>query len=335
MPLNQRNLSVTSNIPFCEPDLRGNEAEYVAEAIASGWVGSKGDFIDRFEQRFARYIGVRHAITCSSGTSALMLAYHAMGMNGESVVRVPDNTFIATYNMARIFTTKVERHAVDPETWTLPLKDIKGAYGVAVHLYGNPCDMGDIYKHKFPLIEDCAQSLGSKFKGKMVGSYGIVSCFSFHSAKQLTTGEGGMVCTSNDEVAKRVRHLKNQAMTEPYQHTGMGYNCRMTNVQAAMGLAQLERIDEINQKKRDMTKFYNENLSKSFIRQKEQRSSAPVKWANAYRHPNASHIRRELADSGIETRPGFLGDDIIVLPCSTLLTKEQLEQVVTKANSLA
>lgn len=322
-------------IPFSEPDLTRKESEYVCLAVMSGWVGGKGDYIDRFEEKFAKYIGVEHAITCSSGTSALMLAYHAVGMNASHRVIVPDITFIATYNMARMFTEQIEPRSVDKDTWTLPLKDIDGAFGVGVHLYGNPCDMGDVYRKKFPFIEDCAQSLGSKFKGKMCGSYGLVSCFSFHSAKTLTTGEGGMVCTSNDEIAKRVRHLKNQSMIEPYKHTGMGYNARMTNVQAAMGLAQLERIDELTDKKRLITKFYDDNLSDSFIRQKEQRSSHVIKWANAYRHRHASAIRNKLSMHGIETRPGFLGDDTIVFPCSTKLTKDQLEVIVTEANSHA
>lgn len=321
-------------IPFSEPDLGQKEKEYLNKAIDSGWIGGKGDFIDKFEQKFAKYIGVDHAITCSSGTTALMLAYHAIGINSATKVIVPDDTFIATYNMARMFTAQVEQRSVDKDTWTMNLNDINGAVGVGVHLYGNPCDMGSVYKKKFPFIEDCAQSLGSKFKGKMCGSYGLASIFSFHSAKGLTTGEGGMVCTSNDEVARRVRHLKNQSMTEPYKHTGMGYNCRMTNLQAAIGLAQLERIDEISAKKRAITKFYDENLSKNFIRQKEQRNSYQVKWANAYRHSNASHIRRELADL-IETRPGFVGNDTIVFPCSTMLSQANLEFIVRETNRVA
>lgn len=319
-------------IAFAEPDLGKKESEYLAQAMASGWISGSGEFLDKFEEKFARYIGVDHAITCSSGTAALMLAYHALGVNGESKVIVPDETFIATYNMARVFTQQVEPQAVDRDTWTLPLKEIKGAYGVGVHLYGNPCDMGDIYKHKFPFIEDCAQSLGSKFKGKMCGSYGLASIFSFHGSKMLTTGEGGMVCTDNDEMAKRVRHLKSQAMTTPYHHTGMGYNFRMTNLQAAIGLAQLERIDEMTERKMEMTKFYNEHLSKEFVRQKDQRNSRVVHWANAYRHPRAPKVREVLKDMGIETRPGFLGDNTLVLPCSTVLKDYQLAYIVDEAN---
>lgn len=321
-------------IPFSEPNLSELEYHYVDRAISSGWIGGHGDFIDKFEEKFAKYIGVKHAVTCSSGTVALMLAYHATGLSGDKYIYAPDNTFIATHNMARLFTNNLVKDEVDKDTWTLKLDGYKDCYVVGVSLYGNPCDMGCVYKNKFIFIEDCAQSLGSKFKGKMTGSYGLASCFSFHSAKTMTTGEGGMVVTNNDEIAKRVRHLKNHAMTTPYHHTGIGYNGRMTNIQAALGLSQLERIEELTHRKREITKYYDEHLDKKYIRQREQRNSHLVKWANAYKHPNAPHIRRELADT-IETRPGFLGDDTIVFPCSTKLTNDNLAYIVGIANSHA
>lgn len=322
-------------IPFSEPDLGSKEREYLLRAYDSGWIGGKGDFIDKFEEKFARYIGVDYAITCASGTSALLLAYHACGINAQTKVVVPDTTFIATSNMLRMFTNSIDHMPVDKDTWTLPIREVKNAFAVGVHLYGNPCDMGDVYKNKTPLIEDCAQALGSKFKGKMVGSYGLASIFSFHSAKGLTTGEGGMVCTSNKIVSERVRHLKNHCMTEPYKHDALGYNARMTNLQAAIGLAQLEQVDELCAKKQAITKYYDENLSKSYTRQKEQRNSKPVKWANAYKHSEAPKIISKMKDAGIECRPGFLGEDTIVLPCSTKLTTEDLSYVVSKANIYA
>ena len=135
------------------------------------------------------------------------------------------------------------------------------------------------------------------------------------------------------KVADLARHVKNQAMIEPYIHSGLGFNFRLTNLQAAIGLAQLHRIDELTDKKRKITKFYNENLDKSFVRQKEPMWSWTVKWANTFRHPSASEKRRRLSEiAGIETRPGFLGEDLISLPSGTTLTKEQLERVVEVAN---
>lgn len=326
-------VNILNNIPFCEPNIGELEKEYVNEAISSGWVGSKGEFIDKFEDKFAKYIGVDYAITCSSGTSALCLAYNAIGVYENTKVVVPDDTFIAPYNQARIFTQKVERVPVDDQTWTLNLNNYEDCVVTCVHLYGNPCDMGQVYKHKFTLIEDCCESLGSKYRGKQCGSFGEVSCFSFHSAKIITTGEGGIICTNSKEIANRVRHLKNQSMIEPYKHTGMGWNYRMTNIQAAMGLAQLKRIDELIDIKRRITKFYNENLDDKYIRQKDQKHSDVVKWANAYKLSfSSSEVRSALLQSHIETRPGFKGDNTIVFPSSTKLTQGDLEYVCRRAN---
>ena len=324
-------------IPYSEPDLGPLEAEYLQAALASGWIGSKGDFIDLFEERFAKYIGVKYAVTCSSGTAALQLAYLACGMANKPV-NVPDNTFIATKSMAQLLTPMVNEIPVDEHTWNLNLADHRNWHGftVAVHLYGNPCDMGQVYRYKGVLIEDCAQSIGSEWRWKKCGSFGMASIFSFHSAKHLTTGEGGMVCTNDANVMEAVRLLKDQCMVRPYQHRGIGFNYRMTNLQAAIGVAQLERIHELVAAKRAITKFYDENLPKSFMRQKTTRWSNPCKWANTYRHTLAGGIRIRLReDNRIDTRPGFIGDDFISLPCSTKLTRAQLEQVVEACNQYA
>ena len=323
-------------IPFCEPNLSQLEKQYVNEAINSSWVGSRGDFIDRFEEKFAKFIGVRYAITCSSGTTALQLAYMACGMGGPASVTIPRDTFIATRNMAVLLCQNVREAEACADTWNISIDNVDTHFVVGVHLYGNPCDMGSVYKDKFRFIEDCAQSIGSKFKGKMTGSFGLASAFSFHSAKTMTTGEGGMVCTNDEDVAKRVRMLKNHAMTEPYKHMGLGFNYRMTNVQAAMGLAQLERIGEFIKHKKMVTEFYDKHLSSNLSRQKNTRKSEVVKWANAYRHDEAGRIRAALVADGIETRPGFTDtDNTIVLPCSTLLTDTQLSYIVECVNSYA
>lgn len=323
-------------IPYSEPNLTALEHQYVSEALTSGWVGGHGDFIDRFEAAFAKYIGVKYAVTCSSGTAALQLAYITCGM-GNQPTGIPQNTFAATVNMARLLTPQITLLEADSETYNIRLGDYRDSTGftVAVHLYGNPCDMGQVYRWKGTLIEDCAQALGSEWRWKKCGSFGRASTFSFHSAKTITTGEGGMVCTDDEKVASGVRHLKNQAMIAPYEHRGLGFNYRMTNIQAALGLAQLQRIDGLVAAKRAITEFYDTGLDKSFVRQKQVRWAKPCKWANTYRHPRASHIRRELASAGIETRPGFVGDDFISFPCSTKLTKPQLEEVVKAANAAA
>lgn len=324
-------------IPLCEPDLGPREANYVRMAIDSGWVGGRGTFIDGFEEKFARFVGVDYAITCSSGTAALQLALMACGINPQTNVYTAQNTFIASKNMARLLTPRVSEFASD-NTWNMPIKATsKLAPGVilGVHLYGNPLNLHHWDRKRHMLIEDCAQALGSRYYGKRLGSFGKASIFSFHSAKMLTTGEGGMVCTDDANVAKAVCALKNHCMERPYVHTGLGFNFRMTNIQAAMGLGQLERIDELMGRKREITRFYDSHLDKCFVRQKPTGGSDVVKWLNAYSHPRAAEIARKLADRGIETRPGFIGDDIIGLPSSTKLTDSELSYICEAANAAA
>lgn len=321
-------------IPFSEPNLTELERGYLADAYDSSWIGGKGDFIDKFEEKFSKYIGVGHAITCSSGTAALFLSYLACGMKTDSKVITTVETFAATYNMANVISRDVKMIRPNSESWNLnPVPVDNCDFFIGVHLYGNPLDMGSLYKSKYTFIEDCAQSLGSEFKGKKAGSFGNVGCFSFHSSKTITTGEGGMCVTNDKEIADKIRHLKNQAMLEPYKHDQLGWNFRMTNLQAAIGLAQFERIDELIANKVNISKFYNENLSKKFKRQEDTRKSKIVKWANAYSNPYASLIRQKLKESGIDTRPGFNREDIIVFPCATTLTQSNLELIVKEANS--
>lgn len=324
------------NIPFAGPDIGLKESQYVQEAISSGWIGGKGDFIDRFEAKFAKYIGVHHAITCSNGTSALLLAYLACGMKIDSKVITPFETFAATYNMAKVVAQDVRMIKPNADTWNLnPVPVDNCNFFVGVHLYGNPCDMGALYKTKYDFIEDCAQSLGSTFKGKKTGSFGKASCFSFHSAKTITTGEGGMVCTNDKDVADRVRHLKNHCMTEAYKHDNIGWNFRMTNIQAAMGLAQLERIDELLDKKKKITERYDNGLSDKFKRQENTRNSKVYKWANAFSIGTSStELRQRLLQSGIESRPGFNREDIIVFPSGCTLTQHEQDYVIAQANEI-
>jgi len=327
-------LSQPVSIPFSAPNITEREKQYVAQAIQSGWVGSKGDFIDRFESRLAKWQGIDYAVTCNSGTSALFLTYVALGMKPESKVVTTSQTFAATYNMARVLSHNVTLVQPDHATWNLQPQAIDNCdFFVAVHLYGMPCDMGQLYRAKFVCIEDCAQAMGSKWKGKRVGSFGKVSCFSFHSAKTITTGEGGACMTNDKSLADRIRHLRNHCMTSPYKHDNIGWNLKLTNIQAALGLAQLERIDELLDKKKAMARFYDENLSPAFKRQAVTRNSDVVKWACAYANPYASLIREKMKAGGIETRPGFNREDIIVLPCSTTLTRSDLETVVKLANA--
>lgn len=321
-------------IPFSEPNLGSLEKQYLNEAYDSTWIGGKGDFIDRFEKKFAQYIGVKYAITCSSGTAALHLAYIACGIRDNSKVAVSNNTFISTKNMAALLTKSVSTLDEDLNTWTIKLpKESEYEFIVGVHLYGNPCDMGQAYRAKYRLIEDCAQSLGSTYRNKKCGAHGLASIFSFHSSKLITTGEGGMVCTDNSDIADQVRTLKNHSMLYPYAHQFMGFNYRMTNLQAAMGLAQLERINEFISKKRWMMDYYNSNLSSKFIPQVHQKHSFVVPWTYAYKYDgDINKLRVYLTSNGIETRPGFIDSNLILMPCSTNLNQGDLDYVIEFGN---
>lgn len=321
-------------IPIASPDLSELERRYVVQAMESGWISSKGEFIQRFEEAFASYIGVKHAISTSSGTSALQLAYIATMPIANVQITVPDNTFIATQSMAHLISSNVHVIPVDRKSWNLAPASWLTLPGIVcgVHLYGNPMELADLPKFRGIFIEDCAQAIGSEYRGKRLGSFGLASIFSFYGNKTLTTGEGGMVCTSDDTVADRVRSLRNHCMTEPYIHTGIGFNAKMTNLQAALGLAQLERIEEFCAKKVQITQWYERNLSRAFERQRLTRGCKVVKWMNAYRHKKAGQIRQALAQVGIETRPGFVGSDTIVFPSGSTLTQAEVEAVCKVAN---
>jgi perosamine synthetase len=325
--------SMTYKIPFSAPNIGQLEKEYANKAIDSTWISGQGEFIDKFEAKFAKYIGVKYAVACSSGTTALHLAYLCCGMRNVSKVAISKDTFIATKNMAALMTKEVTLLDGESDTWTIKCPDTTDQdFIVGVHLYGNPCDMGQAYRAKYIFIEDCAQSLGSTYRGRKCGRYGLASIFSFHSSKLITTGEGGMICTDDENVAKQARFARNQSMIKPYQHPYIGFNYRMTNIQAAIGLAQLERIDELIKAKKRMSEYYDEMLDESFVRQIPTKHSNIVPWAKAYKHDQASNIRVKLEEVGIETRPGFVDDKTIVFPCSTNLTKEDIEYVVRQAN---
>ena len=216
----------------------------------------------------------------------------------------------------------------------IPINNFSGDTNIIVHNYGYV---------SYPVtscgitIEDCAEALGSCYQGKRVGTFGALSVFSFYGNKTLTTGEGGMVCTNNRAYALKVRHLKNQAMIEPYIHDQVGYNYRMTNLQAAIGCAQLERIAELIEKKVKITSFYRSLLDlESFIPLDKDyllAGAANVLWMNAFHVQSSYQFRLYMESQGIETRPGFNpSSDIVLLPSGTTLTEEDIKYVCDRAN---
>ncbi len=255
-----------------EPVLGQEELDLLQDCIRTGWISSLGKHIHLFESTFAKFCGSSYAAATSNGTTALHLALIALGIGRGDEVIIPSLTFVATANSVAYAGAKVVLADVSEETWTIDLDKLESIITprtkaiIAVHLYGHPCDMDRLLKmardEDIKVIEDAAEAHGSKYKGKIVGAIGDVGCFSFYGNKVVTTGEGGMVVTNNSEVDARVRFLRDHSMDPKnrYYHPEIGYNYRMTNMQAAVGRAQMKRITGIIAAKRRVAKMYSERL---------------------------------------------------------------------------
>ena len=299
--------------------LHGNEKKYVIECIDSTWISSKGKFVNLFESAFASFCGVKYAVCVTNGTVALHLALLALDIGFGDEVIVPTLTYIAAVN-AITYTGATPVFADSLEsTWQIDPQSIKKNITpktkaiIVVHLYGHPCAMDEIAaianEHKLFVIEDCAEAIGSKFNNKSVGSFSNIATFSFFGNKTITTGEGGMVITSNSKLFNRITHFKGQGLAKyrEYWHDVVGYNYRMTNICAAIGLAQLEQIDEILFKKVQIAKQYRLNLSDLPISfQEEALKCHHSYWMYSIRlNKNRDRLREYLSANSIETRPAF------------------------------
>lgn len=307
-----------------EPDLQGNEKRYVNEALDEGWISSNGRFIERFEREFAAYCGSRNAIGCCNGTVALHLIIAGLGLGPEDEVLVPSFTFIASANAVAyagatpvLVESSVDSWNIDPSKLEEALTPRTRAV-LAVHLYGRPCEMEAIFAfaetHKLLVIEDAAEAHGARIGNKRVGSFGVASSFSFYGNKIITTGEGGMVTTDDDELAARMRLLRGQGMDPKrrYWFPVMGFNYRMTNLAAALGCAQLERIDELIDRRRAIARCYCYHLAPSANQLGLQLPSEPdgvfhVHWLFSLRVPQEKRdeLMRILQTKGIDSRPFF------------------------------
>ena len=260
-------------IPVCVPLLGEKELEYAIDCIKTNWISSKGKYVEEFEKKFANYCGCKYGITTTSGTAALHLALASIGVGRVDEIIIPTFTMIATTFAIVYCGAKPVLVDAEPETWNVDIDQIEDKITdrtkaiMPVHIYGHPCDMGPIMKlaEKYDLyvIEDAAESHGAEDKGKKTGGIGDVGCFSFYANKIITCGEGGMVVTNNKEIAERGKSLRNLSFPKEkriYQHSEVGYNYRMTNIQAAIGLAQFERIDELVEMRRKNARLYNEYL---------------------------------------------------------------------------
>jgi len=260
-------------IPVYQPSLTGNEKKYVNECIDSTWISSKGKFLGLFEDSFKSYTGVKYATPVANGTVAIHLALIALGIGPEDEVIVPTLTYIASVNP--IVQVGARPIFVDSEraSWQIDPEDVKRKITprtraiIVVHLYGQPANMDAIMEiaHEYNLfvVEDCAEAFGSRIRDQHVGTFGDIGTFSFFGNKTVTTGEGGMVVTNDATLYDRSVHFKGQGLAKhrTYWHDVIGYNYRMTNICAAIGLAQMERADELLQKKIALARRYDELLA--------------------------------------------------------------------------
>ena len=287
----------------------------------STWISSKGRFIRDFEDSFSQYLGITSSTTVSNGTVALHLALLALGIAPEDEVIVPTFTYIASVNAIKYVGAKPVFVDSESDTWNIDPNDIRKKITpktkaiMVVHLYGNPCKMDEIKticgEFNIDLIEDAAEALGSKYKGEYIGTFGDISTFSFFGNKTLTTGEGGMVASPKKDLIDRVSFLKNQGVSKEieYWHDEIAFNYRMTNIAAAIGLAQLERIDGILSRKIEIADLYSSSLSSSPVEfQCTEDNCINSNWMVSVLLPSKKvrqELRQKLIESGIETRPFF------------------------------
>lgn len=313
------------NIPVNEPLLDGNERKYLAQCIDTGWISSEGPFVHEFEQRFAASTKRKHAISVVNGTAAIDAVIEALRLGPGDEVIMPSFTIISC--VAQMVRNGVKPVFVDadPITWNMVVDQVEAKITprtraiMAVHIYGLPVDMDpllDIAKrHGLKVIEDAAELIGQTYKGRPCGSLADISTFSFYCNKHITTGEGGMVVTDDDELAGRVRSLRNLCFLPErrFVHEELGWNLRMSNLQAALGLAQLERLDAFVEKKRRIGAMYQERLQGIEGLQLPLAETAFAKniywvFGLVIREPlkiNAREAMKMLAERGIGTRPFF------------------------------
>ncbi len=315
-----------SFIPVCEPVLDGRERQYVLDCLDTNWVSSLGQYITRFEETFSAFCDTCRGVACSSGTAALHLALEALEIGPGDEVIVPAFTLIVSANTVCLTGATPVLVDVDPVTWCLDPARIEERITprtraiVVVHMYGHPADMDPIlelaHRHGLRVIEDCAQAHGASYKGRKVGSIGDVGAFSFYGNKIITTGEGGMLVTDDRDLAQRAELLRNQAFTsERFVHHAVGFNYRMTNVQAAIGLAQCERLEQKIDRKIEIARAYTDLLSEEAATG-TLTLPAQASWArnvywmygflvNESFGRDRDELRKMLADRGVDTRSFF------------------------------
>ena len=361
-------------IPLSIPHLAGNELKYVTDCIETGWVSSAGSYVSKFEEMVADWSACAHGIAVSNGTLGLHLALHMLGLNPGDEVIVPNITFIASANAVAYTNATPVFIDVDPDTWQMDLNLLKQYLDesphtvkaiMPVHVLGNMCDMDHLIRiseeYNIPIIEDTTEALGSKYNGKPAGSFGLMNVFSFNGNKIITTGGGGVIVTNNEAYAKRAKHLSTQSKVDPetYYHDEIGFNYRLVNVLAAIGVAQMEQLPDFIEKKKYIDAYYREQLNNvgDIKFQKVESSVDPNCWLFTFYSSKQSEILSALKQADIIARPFWfpmnqlpmfkrniyinrtdnskeIHNYCLSIPSSTQLKREEQDEVISLIKSI-
>lgn len=311
-------------IPISKPSITELEVSLIKDAADSGWVSSLGRYVDEFENMLCQFCDVEYSVSTSNGTHALHLALAALGIGEGDEVIVPDLTFISTANAVVYTGAKPVFVDIDEDTLALNIESTKNAVNprtkaiLAVHLYGHPAPMLEINEiakdNELFVIEDCAEAHGAKINGRLVGGFSDVAIFSFYGNKIFTTGEGGALVTNNTQICQKARLLRDHGMSSErkYWHEEIGFNYRLTNLQAALGVAQLKRQEEILQKRNELAQLYRDYLgSSSLLRiNRHEEWATPAFWISCVEFLGKNEVYRDeiiqkLKARGIDSRPYF------------------------------
>lgn len=311
-------------IPVTGPSITAKEVRYVARAAKDGWNKNHSKYVNEFGEKFASYVGRKHGLPTANCTGALHLAYLALGIQKGDEVIVPNITWVASVEPLCWIGAKLVFADIDPVTWCISPEDIERKLTkrtkaiLVVDLYGSMPDMHAILRiakaHRLSVIEDAAEAIGSEYRGKKAGSFGDVSCFSFHGSKTLTTGEGGMLLTDNGAILQKARYYNDHCKdaTKLFWTLEIGYKYKMSNFQAACGLAQLERVHQLVQRKRDIFFWYKEELGAipGIQLNAEPKGTKNSYWMVTAVWDKSYGIRKKdmmqkLAECNIQTRPFF------------------------------
>jgi perosamine synthetase len=368
-------------IPLCTPNISGNEWKYVKDCLDTGWISSVGAYVNQFEAMTAAYVGVKHAVAVVNGTNALHICLVLAGVKQRDYVIMPNITFIATANSIKYTGADLILIDADPQTWQMDLdlleeflskktmmkdgfcylkKDKRRISTIMpVHVLGNMGDMERFMalasKYNLFVVEDSTEALGTRYKGKHAGTFGQLGSLSYNGNKLISTGGGGMIITDSDEYAKKAKHLTTQAKSDPFEyiHDEIGYNYRLVNVLAAIGVAQMEQLDKFIARKKEAVQYYKSQLKglADITFQEEIPEVESNGWLFTIRTKHQRAILKALNENNCVSRPFWVPmnqlqmfkDDIYItkkdnsnhiynsclsIPCSTGITDEEMEIVV-------